>query len=174
VDDVVIRQAVASDRPLIDAMLVATVNWDANRPASPAAELWADRVLTRYVAGWPRTGDIGVVAEVLTEARQDGARRRGVGAAWCRRFPAEAVGYGFVDEDTPEVSIALHASWRRRGIGRRLLVALSEAARAAGVERLSLSVEDGNPARHLYEQVGYVEVRRVGGATVMVLDLLAG
>jgi len=46
-------------------------------------------------------------------------------------------------------------AWRRRGLGRRLLSALLERARARGLRRLSLEVLKGNDAaRQLYESAG--------------------
>ena len=161
-DAVAIRPAVASDRALLDAMLVETVNWDPRRPPRRATDVLTDPMLLRYVAGWPRPDDLGVVAVAAGED---------VGAAWCRHFGAATPGYGFVDEHTPEVSIALAGPWRGKGLGRRLLVGLAEAARAAGRPRLSLSVERGNPARHLYEWVGYAEVGGGTDAAVMVVVL---
>ena len=160
--DVTIRNAVASDRRLVDAMLVATVNWHPGRPARAPADVLADPLCARYVEGWPRPDDVSVVAVA------DGTD---VGAAWCRRFPARAPAYGFVDEDTPEVSIAVAEPYRSRGIGGALLRGLADAARSAGFAALSLSVEDGNPARRLYERVGFVEVDAGQGAAVMALAL---
>ncbi len=99
-------------------------------------------------------GDGGVVAE------EEG---RVVGVVWWRLFTAEVPGYGFVDARTPELGIAVWPGERGRGIGRVLL-------RAACAEhpRLSLSVEDGNPARALYESEGFVAVGRSGDSTVML------
>jgi Acetyltransferase (GNAT) family len=49
---------------------------------------------------------------------------------------------------------------------------LAERARAEGIGRLSLSVETENPARRLYERLGYVEISRdETGGVRMVLDL---
>ena len=83
-----------------------------------------------YLTEWPRQGDIGLVAE------QDGP----VGAAWYRTYTEASHGYGFVAEDVPEVSIAVIASRRHEGIGRRLLVDLIDASLAQGYSAVSLSV----------------------------------
>jgi ribosomal protein S18 acetylase RimI-like enzyme len=89
-----------------------------------------------------------------------------VGAAYCRLMR----GYGYVDDHTPEVTIGVESSHRGRGIGGQLLDALADLARRHGFQRLSLSVEPDNPARALYERVGY---RQVGvdedGGIVMLL-----
>lgn len=51
------------------------------------------------------------------------------------------------------MDIALMPAFRGRGIGGDLLTALREEARASG-RKLSIHVEEGNPARRLYERVG--------------------
>ena len=59
--------------------------------------------------------------------------------------PREAPGYGFVDEETPELAIAVVPSRRGRGIGEAPRGAL-RARRTDGYGALSLSVERENPA----------------------------
>jgi GNAT superfamily N-acetyltransferase len=128
---------------------------------------WADPELEdlpvgRYVDRWGRDGD---TALVLIE------RFRPVGAAWYRLFKASEPGYGFVDEDTPELTIAIVPSRRGRGLGRELLEALLAQAREGGFARLSLSVEPDNAAIHLYEQHGFTKVGERAGAWVMLATL---
>lgn len=54
--------------------------------------------------------------------------------------------------------VTLHvAPWcRRQGIAKALLHAYARAAATEGLSQLALSVRHDNPARHLYEQVGFV------------------
>jgi ribosomal protein S18 acetylase RimI-like enzyme len=52
------------------------------------------------------------------------------------------------------VDIAVLASRRGRGLGTRVLTQCKERCSAAGV-RLELQVAAGNPARRLYEQLGF-------------------
>ncbi len=54
------------------------------------------------------------------------------------------------------------------GIGRRLLGDLIEASVAEGFRALSLSVAENNPARRLYESVGFVPVHKHGHTYTMV------
>ncbi|HEX6839809.1 MAG TPA: GNAT family N-acetyltransferase [Polyangia bacterium] len=103
--------------------------------------------VAQWLDGWMRPGDLGVIAE---------DERTPLGAAWCRRF--DAANYGFVDESTPVLAIAVDESQRNRGIGAALLAALAAAARAAGARALSLSVGTSNPALHLYGRVGFLRV----------------
>jgi GNAT superfamily N-acetyltransferase len=117
-----------------------------------------DRPVARYVRGWGRPGDAGVVA-----VEPSGP----VGAAWYRRFPEREAGFGFVDETTPEVTIAVVPARRGRGLGKELMEALLVQARRDGVERLSLSVEPDSPQAQFYARFGF-EPERDG---VMVATL---
>ena len=80
--------------------------------------------------------------------------------------PAEP-GYGFVDEQTPELSIAVAPPHRRKGIGSRLIRAAMDRARADGFRALSLSVAAANPARELYRRAGFAETGEHSGSWTM-------
>jgi ribosomal protein S18 acetylase RimI-like enzyme len=82
-----------------------------------------------------------------------------VGVALFRLFTNEEHGDGFIEEH------------RGAGIGARLLSELAEAAREAGFERLSLSVDPENPAQELYQRLGYREFARDERGVLMALDL---
>jgi ribosomal protein S18 acetylase RimI-like enzyme len=150
----VIRHAGAQDLPFLRDMLrhAYYARWGNE----------ADVPLERYVAGWGRRGDSALVA--IDDFQP-------VGAAWYRLFEASEPGYGFVDEDTPELTIAVVPSRRGRGLGEQLLTALLEQARREGYARISLSVEPDNPALRLYEQHGFTKVGERGGAWVMEAEL---
>jgi ribosomal protein S18 acetylase RimI-like enzyme len=122
----------------------------------------ADIPLSRYVDNWGRPGDLAVIAH------ETGNR---VGAAWLRIFTTSEPGYGFVDERTPELSIAVVPSRRRHGLGQELMDALLQAARAAGHRAVSLSVEDDSPAVAFYERNGFEQVREQDGGLVMLKRL---
>jgi ribosomal protein S18 acetylase RimI-like enzyme len=117
----------------------------------------------RYVMNWGRPGDAAVIALDDTGAA--------VGAAWYRLFKATAPGYGFVDEGTPELSIAVVPSRRGKGIGDELLSALLTQARRDGFTQVSLSVEPDNPALRLYERHGFEKVGESGDSATMVATL---
>ena len=122
----------------------------------------ADIPLTRYVDNWGRPGDEALVA--IDEFQP-------VGAAWFRLFENDEPGYGFVDEETPEMSIAVVPSQRSRGLGRELIEALLEDAREAGYAQLSLSVEKDSPAVAFYERYGFEVVGEQDGGLVMLTRL---
>jgi GNAT superfamily N-acetyltransferase len=146
-----IRKGSAADVPFMRSMLAHAYGWRVNA-------LDADIPLTRYVENWGRAGDLVLIAH------ETGNR---VGAAWLRVFPAGEPGYGFVDEQTPELSISVVPSRRRHGVGQDLLDALLAKARTAGHSALSLSVEKGSPAVAFYERNGFEPVRESQGGLVM-------
>ena len=132
------------------------------REGGPEAQ---EQPVYRYVYAWGRPGDAGVIA--LDEGFP-------VGAAWYRLFREDAPGYGFVDERTPELAVAVVPSRRGRGFGELLLTALMARAREAGHARLSLAVERDNPAVGLYERLGFREVRRENETLIMVAEVADG
>ena len=152
-----------------DLRFLAEIGWYAahwrpgSAPPPPDDVLLAEDRLGRYLTGWGRPGDAGVVA--LDEPGTP------VGAAWYRLFTSEEPGYGFVSESIPELSIGVRPPLRRRGIGAALLGALVRLAREAGHGALSLSVEPDNPARSLYERFGFRKVGTGGGAWTMRVEL---
>jgi GNAT superfamily N-acetyltransferase len=160
--DVYIRPAGRTDLAVIQDALVCAINWSPARPALARGEVLGRTDIAHYVAGWPRPGDVGVVVEVRSEP---------AGAAWLRQLPPDDPGHGFVAEGVPELSIGVYAGHRSRGLGRRLLRALLSEASAAGVERVSLSVERANRARHLYLSEGFCVVGGDESSDTMLLAL---
>lgn len=156
------RDASEGDLPLLEEMLIEAAFWRGDRDTEDAGEALGRPELRRYLTGWGRRGDTGVVALI---------GGRPVGAAWFRLFQREDRGYGFVDETVPELTIAVRATHRGQGVGGHLLDALIERARREGYRALSLSVEPDNPARRLYERRGFHRVGVVGDAWTMLLDL---
>ncbi len=169
--DLTVRPAGPDDAPFLAEMLAEAMAW---RPGSPRP-LASDVRRSRYVVGWPRGGDRGVVAEVCQTdvAGDDSAVRAGeqLGAAWYRLMTVDDPGYGFIDTEIPEITIGVVPSRRGRGVGRRLLTGLLDAARAEGHDALSLSVEENNYALRLYESVGFRPVEKVGNAWTMMVPL---
>jgi ribosomal-protein-alanine N-acetyltransferase len=146
----------------LQRVLYDAVSWDPDR-VLPSFEIIVNHPqLLRYHRDWGRAGDLGVVAELSGKV---------VGAAFCRLFTEEDHGHGFIDDRTPELAIAVWDDHRGGGIGSRLLTALEGAARDAGIDRLSLSVDNENPARRLYLRCGYEPVSTDEGGVRMVKKL---
>ena len=152
-----IRRAGPQDVPFLKDMLRHAYYWRATTvPES------GEPPVQRYVERWGRPGDTALIA--IHDFQP-------VGAAWYRLFKAENPGYGFIDEETPELSIAVVPSKRGTGLGSELLAALMKRARADGYEAISLSVEKDNPAVALYERHGFQRVGEDDGAYTMRADL---
>jgi GNAT superfamily N-acetyltransferase len=127
----------------------------AGHPPLPESVLDQPDVSQYYRGFGRRIGDVGRIAE--TRGGEP------VGAAWARQFTSTDPGYGFVDDHTPELSIAVLPAHRGRGLGTTLLLDVF-----AEVPRSSLSVDRRNPARRLYERLGF-EVVAANGDTLTML-----
>lgn len=159
-----LRRGTTLDRPFLEAMLrVATFDDD---PTVSIASVLKRPDLAMTIPDFTRPGDLAVVAV-----------RSGVdvGAAWCRRFTDEEHSWGYVDDQTPEVGVAVAAGFRGRGAGTGLLRTLGEAARADGWTSLSLCTERRRAAAGgLYARLGFATVRTLADApdsVVMRLNL---
>jgi GNAT superfamily N-acetyltransferase len=119
-----------------------------------------ERPVYRYVANWGRRGDAGVLALEGPHA---------YGAAWFRLFTEDEPGFGFVDEQTPELTIAVVPSRRGKGAGAELLMALLERARADGYGAVSLST--ARPQAAFYERYGFETVGETPQAVTMLARL---
>jgi GNAT superfamily N-acetyltransferase len=124
--------------------------------------------LARYVTGWgDRPSDIGFVG-------LEAADLRPIGAAWLRLLIGDDAGYGYVDDVTPELAIAVVPSLRGTGLGGQLLQALLGEAKVL-FPGVCLSVRADNPARRLYERLGFRLVpsdegpNRVGGTSLTMV-----
>ena len=116
-----------------------------------------------YVKAWGRRGDTAVIA------LDNGFP---VGAAWYRLFTARLPGFGFVDEKTPELAIAVVPNARGRGVGSALLDTLLERARGEGHAAVSLAVDRENAgAIALYERHGFARTAEAGDTYTMVARL---
>ena len=131
---------------------------------SPAAELDVDRLAALFTACYegywfPITLDgpafasmVEMVGGDLDLSRVAIVGREPVGIVLVARRGTE----GWIG------GMGVVARHRRRGIGEAMLVAALEAARTAGIERLTLEVLEQNlPALALYERLGFEHVREL-------------
>jgi GNAT superfamily N-acetyltransferase len=114
--------------------------------------------IRRFLDGWGRPGDVGVVALDDTE--------HPLGAAWARILHEPLLRD---DRGAPvaELAVAVEERARGRGVASALLDALAEAAGAAGHRELSLNVAPRNPAHQLYLRCGFELVRESTYGIVM-------
>ncbi|HEY9457349.1 MAG TPA: GNAT family N-acetyltransferase [Gaiella sp.] len=155
---VVVRRGGAQDVRFLRDMLHHAYYWKERAP-----EDTGPGPVALYVKAWGRPGDAAMIAI-------DGGFP--AGAAWYRLFSRDRPGYGFVDERTPELAIAVVPNARGKGVGSALLEALLERARAEGHDAISLSVDRNNAgAIELYERHGFERVREVDDSVTMLAHL---
>jgi L-amino acid N-acyltransferase YncA len=147
----VIRRGGHQDVPFMRSMLTHAYNWHVN-------VFDTDVPIGRYVDGWGRPGDTVLIA-------MDGGHR--VGAGWIRIFRETAPGYGFIDENTPELTVAVVPTRQGEGIGIELLRGLLDRARADAYRAVSVSVEKNHPEVALFEGEGFEQVGETTHAVVM-------
>ena len=161
-DQITLHRLGDEDIEAVQLALYTALSWN-NDPNIPDMEtVMRQPEVGMYHQGWRRVGDIGVKAMVGNQL---------VGAAFARLFTDDNHGHGYLDDETPEFGIGVIDSYRGRGVGRSLMDALADLARATGFLRLSLSVNNPNPAKRLYESLGYTVVVDDGKSSTMVLVL---
>jgi ribosomal protein S18 acetylase RimI-like enzyme len=143
-------------------MLFEAFFWDTTADRPPFVSFCQNPEFVKLHSAWGRPGDVGLIAE------ENNAR---LGAAWFRTWSEEIHSYGFVDANTPELGIAVHPAHRGKGTGRALMTELIRRARANKFSALSLSVNPINPARSLYESLGFRKVGESGTSWTLRLDL---
>lgn len=127
--------------------------------------------LSIYTRNWGRAGDIGVVATTGVVGDSSPSSENIIGIAWARSLGGPIPGYGNLDEDTPELSIAIKQQFRGAGVGSELLRHLTQRLAVQGYSRVSLSVQKTNPAHRLYLREGFIVHEERGDDWVMILDL---
>lgn len=141
---VAVRALRNDDRFLLRVATWLNLNWCGER--FTFAQLDDDPHLSTYYRTVPTFGFVAMAGSEPT------------GVVWVTHFPADAPGYGYVRADVPELSVCVLPGYRGAGLGRELMDAAVTEARHRSFGALSLSVEEGNPARRLYERRGFVPV----------------
>ncbi|MGH9901626.1 MAG: GNAT family N-acetyltransferase, partial [Pyrinomonadaceae bacterium] len=158
----VIRQLSPADQQLLWEMLYQSLHVPEGESPFPR-EVVSEREIAKYVEGWGRAGDMGFVAV-------DSRGGEPVGAIWLRLLAGDEKGYGYVDDETPELGMAVLPEHRGRGVGSNLLRRLLDSAGAV-YSSVCLSVSAGNPALRLYERMGFERAGACGTSLTMVKSL---
>ena len=158
-----IRPLAPGDRRLLDDFCYLAIHVPAGQPPLPKDVIYTEPGIRHYFEGFgSKPGDIGVAAWSGDQA---------VGMAWTRLLGGDDPGYGHLDDNTPELSMAVLPEWRGQGVGTRLIGSLLPAVAAAGYRQVSLSVQKDNPAIHLYQRAGFTTARLGDADLVMVVQL---
>ncbi len=148
----------AKDLSFFKEMLYLAI-YVAEDEKKPPKSLLEQPALRIYYEHWGKEGDEGIIVRTNDEK---------LGAIWCRLFAANEKGYGYVDEHTPEMGIAIREDWRNRGLGSKLIDLMVETLRKKGLQQLSLSVDKRNPAIELYRRKGFRTVKIDGHSFTML------
>lgn len=143
----IIQPTGKDDEPFLWKMLYYAAHMDEEDVNSlQAAKKNAD--LAKYVKDWGDETDRGCIA-------LDQSSTRPIGAAWIRLLIGNEKTISYVDDVTPELAIAVLPEHLGKGVGTQLLTHILDAAREH-FSSVVLSVRATNPARRLYERMGFV------------------
>lgn len=135
-----------SEYKFLEEMLYEAIFIPEGKPKPPKSIIEHPEI-KKYIESWnQKKDDIGIVAHVEGKL---------IGAIWGRRFLADNKGYGYIDDKTPEIGLAVKKEYRNNGIGSELLNQIENAYYQIGIDQISLSVDKLNPARSLYQRSGY-------------------
>jgi len=127
--------------------------------APPSRSILELPELQVYARDWGNPHDVGFLAKDRTGTV--------LGGAWSRLITGEVKGFGYIDDNTPELAIAVLSELRGQGIGTRLLTTL-----LGNLDRrhkkTCLSVDVVNPAVRLYKRMGFEKVKVSGQSMTMI------
>ncbi len=163
-----IRRARAGDEAFLWQMLYYAAHMD-EEPGVTVESAKTNPDLAYYVENWGGgAADVGFIA-----IAPDGSP---AGAAWIRLMPPASPLYRHVSADIPELAIAVAPESIGSGAGTALMRSVLDGARDRH-HAIALSVRATNPAKRLYERVGFKPVatirNRVGSESfIMRCDLV--
>jgi GNAT superfamily N-acetyltransferase len=137
-----LRPVIDADRPFLER-LYRLVRWDEFAPT-----------------GWPDATKTAFLAQQFDFQRRQYEQLYGGAELHLIVQGDEPIGRIYVDRtgrDLVLIEISLLPEWRGRGIGAALLEQLQQEVGAGLRDRVSLQVTPENPARRLYQRMGFVE-----------------
>ncbi|MEA3497374.1 MAG: GNAT family N-acetyltransferase [Bacteroidota bacterium] len=145
-----IREIKHNEIDFLKEMLYLALYVPEGQPPFPKSIL-AHPDVSKYIDNWGTLpNDIALVAEINNEL---------IGAIWGRTFSKSNAGFGFIDENTPELCMAVKEKFRNQGIGAKLIDEISKIYFLKGFKSISLSVDKQNRARLLYLRKGFIVVK---------------
>jgi [ribosomal protein S18]-alanine N-acetyltransferase len=158
-----IRRTGVDDLEHIKWGLYTALSWNPDRELPPVDVTLEHPEAARYHTA------TGAGRAISALSRRPTVASSGSRTAACSPTTTTATGTSMTTR--PEVAVAVDEEYRGRGLGERLMNGLATAAREAGFRWLSLSVGSENPARRLYERLGYREISVDEGGVRMVTGL---
>ena len=162
--EITIRRIQPNDIPFLWKMLYQAIFIPPGEP-HPQRDILKHPELARYVQNWGKMGDLGFLAIDLLSQKP-------IGAVWIRLFTADVRGYGYVNDQTPELTVAVLPEYRWAGVGTRLIHELL-ALVSAHYPAVSLSVDPGSPALRFYKHLGFKPIGKSGTSVTMMKEFSA-
>ncbi|MCM3765150.1 GNAT family N-acetyltransferase [Neobacillus niacini] len=144
-----IRLGMEKDKDFLWEMLYQAIYIPEGEPRL-SRDILNEPEIAKSLQGWGRTGDQALIA-----MHRDNTP---IGAVWVRLFDETNKTYGYVDEKTPLLGMALLPEYRGKGIGTALLAEMLRLTKQAGHPGISLSVDPNNPALQLYKRFGFQKI----------------
>lgn len=154
-----IHQMTAADADFHREMFYASLFVPYGEPPFPP-EIINKPGLKRYLDGFGGKDFYGILMK---------DKHQKIGAAWVTFWRGKEKGYGYVEDDIPELGIAFLPSQRGKGLGTRILTALIERLKEQDIPGLSLSTDRRNAAVHLYKRFGFQLIHEDGDSMTMLL-----
>ena len=150
-----------SESSFLEDMLYYAIYVGEGNPL-PSRNIIYEPNLYKYIDKWDEKKDIGyVIVEQETKNK--------LGAVWLRTFCKNDKGYGYISEDIPELSIAIYPEYRGKGLGTSLINYLISQL-PTHINSISLSVDIQNPAKRLYERIGFKDYSINNGTAIMIYN----
>lgn len=136
-----IRELKQNEIKLLDTFLYEAI-FIPEGVQAPSKDIIKHPDLQIYVADFGKKNDVCYLAEVEGKI---------VGAVWTRIIND----YGYVDDETPSLSISLLKDYRNLGIGTELMKQILLTLKEQEYKQVSLSVQKVNYAVHMYKKLGF-------------------
>lgn len=150
-----IRELRKAEMDFLQEMLYEAIYVAADAEAPPRSILFNEEIYLYIKDFGKEETDFCLVAVEQNEL---------IGAAWVRKIQ----GYGYVDDETPELSMAIKPAFQGLGYGKLLLGKLLETLKQKNYWKVSLSVDNRNlAAMTLYLAYGFKLVVAKGYSEIM-------
>ena len=158
----VIRKMLPEEYPLMEDIMYEAIYHPNPTNPYPKDMIYLPQVKVYWDAWETGKDDHCFVAEI---------ERKIAGAVWIRTFPGEIKGCGYIDEQTPEIAVALFEEYRNQGIGTQLMKRMIRFMKTQKYNQVSLSITKGNPAIHLYKRLKFKTINENEEDYIMILLL---
>lgn len=155
---IVIREINKNEIQFLSEMLYDAI-FIPNGEKKVPKEIINEPELNVYIKDFGRKNDFCYVAELENKL---------IGAIWIRQFTENEKGYGFVNSETPELSMAITEKYRGNGIGKLMLNKMLIKITELNFNQVSLSVDNRNFAYNFYKKNNFVEINSEKNSIKMV------